>query len=152
MMGFMSVTMILSMFVSNTGACAMICPIVEALVKELYHRVLKIKKYFCNILHDEVFWNDRILKNAKMESKRVSLLNRLESTVNTQGINSLPSLQTILTHLFTFFCTFFSDLISKARRVRVTLLLSIAYSANIGGTGTLIGSTPQLALKGIVEE
>lgn len=25
------------MFVSNTGACAMICPIVEALVEELYH-------------------------------------------------------------------------------------------------------------------
>ena len=47
----------------------------------------------------------------------------------------------------------FSDVVSrKARRVRVTLLLSIAYSANIGGTGTLIGSTPQLALKGIVEE
>jgi len=47
----------------------------------------------------------------------------------------------------------FSDVRSRrARRVRVTLLLSIAYSANIGGTGTLIGSTPQLALKGIVEE
>lgn len=25
------------MFVSNTGACAMICPIAEALVEELYH-------------------------------------------------------------------------------------------------------------------
>jgi len=37
MMGFMGVTMFLSMFVSNTGACAMICPIVEALVEELFH-------------------------------------------------------------------------------------------------------------------
>lgn len=40
----------------------------------------------------------------------------------------------------------------RLRRLRVTLLLAVAYSANIGGTGTLIGSTPQLALKGIVEE
>ena len=40
----------------------------------------------------------------------------------------------------------------KARKLRIALLLSVAYSANIGGTGTLIGSTPQLALKGIVEE
>jgi sodium-dependent dicarboxylate transporter 2/3/5 len=40
----------------------------------------------------------------------------------------------------------------KARQLRITLLLSVAYSANIGGTGTLIGSTPQLALKGIIEE
>ena len=38
-MGFMSVTMLLSMFVSNTGATAMICPIVEALVRELFHEV-----------------------------------------------------------------------------------------------------------------
>ncbi len=38
------------------------------------------------------------------------------------------------------------------RRLRVTLLLAVAYSANVGGTGTLIGSTPQLALKGILEE
>lgn len=35
--GFMLVTMFLSMFVSNTGACAMITPIVEAMVEELFH-------------------------------------------------------------------------------------------------------------------
>ena len=40
----------------------------------------------------------------------------------------------------------------RGRRLRVTLLLAVAYSANVGGTGTLIGSTPQLALKGIIEE
>ena len=40
----------------------------------------------------------------------------------------------------------------KARQLRIALLLSVAFSANIGGTGTLIGSTPQLALKAIVEE
>lgn len=42
-MGFMSVTMLLSMFVSNTGACAMICPIVEALVQELFHKVIFLR-------------------------------------------------------------------------------------------------------------
>lgn len=40
MMGFMAVTGFLSMFVSNTGACAMICPIVEAMVAELYQDVI----------------------------------------------------------------------------------------------------------------
>ena len=30
--------------------------------------------------------------------------------------------------------------------------LCVAYASNIGGTGSLIGSSPQLALKGIVQE
>lgn len=69
MMGFMSVTMVLSMFVSNTGACAMICPIVEALVHELFHRVT-IK----NVLNFEkvdlkFVERCRILKNVKMERR-----------------------------------------------------------------------------------
>lgn len=36
MLGFMGVTMFLSMWVSNTGSTAMIVPIVEALISELY--------------------------------------------------------------------------------------------------------------------
>ena len=38
------------------------------------------------------------------------------------------------------------------RRFRVAILMAVAYSANIGGTGSLIGSSPQLALKGILNE
>lgn len=37
-------------------------------------------------------------------------------------------------------------------RSRVCILMSLAYSSNIGGTGSLIGSGPQLALKGILNE
>ncbi len=37
-------------------------------------------------------------------------------------------------------------------RSRVCILMSIAYSSNIGGTGSLIGSGPQLAFKGILNE
>ncbi|XP_046437439.1 solute carrier family 13 member 2-like [Daphnia pulex] len=113
MMGFMSVTMLLSMFVSNTGACAMICPIVEALVQELFHKDSK-----------ENEGEDKTQLTAE-ENQVV----REEFADDDDDVRS-----------------------RRARRVRVTLLLSIAYSANIGGTGTLIGSTPQLALKGIVEE
>ena len=32
------------------------------------------------------------------------------------------------------------------------LLLGIAYAANIGGTGTLIGTPPNMVLAGVVEE
>ena len=42
MLGVMSVTMFLSMWVSNTGATAMIVPIVEALIQQLF-KVLKLQ-------------------------------------------------------------------------------------------------------------
>ena len=65
-------------------------------------------------------------------------------------IPPLPSLSLSLSPLSSLLSR--SQTTERWRRLRVTLLLAVAYSANIGGTGTLIGSTPQLALKGIVEE
>jgi len=38
------------------------------------------------------------------------------------------------------------------KSIRICVLMSIAYASNIGGTGSLIGSGPQLALKGILNE
>ncbi|TRY78487.1 hypothetical protein TCAL_06174 [Tigriopus californicus] len=40
----------------------------------------------------------------------------------------------------------------RSREFRKMLLLSVAYSANIGGTGTMTGSTPNLALMGFLEK
>ena len=37
------------------------------------------------------------------------------------------------------------------KRVRTTVLLSVAYSVSIAGTGTLIGSGTPIAMKGIVD-
>ena len=38
------------------------------------------------------------------------------------------------------------------RRIRTPMMLSVGYSASIGGAGTLIGSGAPLAFKGILEE
>jgi sodium-dependent dicarboxylate transporter 2/3/5 len=40
----------------------------------------------------------------------------------------------------------------KMRKIRTGILMSVAYASNIGGTGSLIGSTPQLAFQGILDE
>lgn len=39
-----------------------------------------------------------------------------------------------------------------AKKISTGILLSVAYASNVGGTGSLIGSGPQLTLKGIVNE
>jgi sodium-dependent dicarboxylate transporter 2/3/5 len=40
----------------------------------------------------------------------------------------------------------------RKRKIRVGCMMSIAYASNIGGTGSQIGSSPQLALKGILQK
>ena len=40
----------------------------------------------------------------------------------------------------------------KWSRLAKALSLSIAYAANIGGTGSMIGSSPNLVLKGQIEK
>ena len=40
----------------------------------------------------------------------------------------------------------------RKRKIRVGAMMCIAYASNIGGTASLIGSSPQLALKGILYE
>ena len=40
----------------------------------------------------------------------------------------------------------------KDKNVRNMLLLALAYSANIGGTGTIIGTPPNLITVGVIEE
>lgn len=40
----------------------------------------------------------------------------------------------------------------RERVLRKTMLLAVAYSANIGGTGSLIGTAPNLVLKGLFDE
>ena len=41
---------------------------------------------------------------------------------------------------------------AKNNQIRNCILLSIAYSSNIGGTGTIIGAGPNLVLKGILSQ
>ena len=37
---------------------------------------------------------------------------------------------------------------TKKRKIRIMIYLSVAYAANVGGTGTLTGTGPNLVLKG----
>jgi sodium-dependent dicarboxylate transporter 2/3/5 len=45
-----------------------------------------------------------------------------------------------------------NDLTTKEHNIYKAILLSICYSASIGGTGTLIGTGPNIVLNGDLEK
>ncbi|GFT08300.1 hypothetical protein TNCV_1439011 [Trichonephila clavipes] len=128
MLGFMTTTMFLSMWISNTATTAMMVPIVDAVLDELQREEKK------NLKSDAAISMITIRSNTS-NSLWNSEANKNHYQVNMQLSNSSSSGPQ-----------------KDYRHLRDSLLLSIAYAANCGGTGTVIGSGPNLVLKGLVEE
>ncbi|XP_046440679.1 solute carrier family 13 member 5-like [Daphnia pulex] len=130
MVGFMGTTAFLSMWISNTATTAMMVPIVEAVVAELYKDE-----------DEKSVGSSHITVAISNDSIQELVPDSLSFKDNSEKSSSSPLSQAA------------KDTEKERRRkVRVGVMMCIAYASNIGGTGSLIGSSPQLALKGIVQE
>ncbi|XP_071033527.1 Na(+)/citrate cotransporter isoform X3 [Parasteatoda tepidariorum] len=132
MLGFMVTTMFLSMWISNTATTAMMVPIVDAVLDELEKEERKTMKCDAAISCKKMI---SLPSNASSSTIWNVELNKNHYQINMQlsnNSNSSPE--------------------KEFRRLRDSLLLSIAYAANCGGTGTVIGSGPNLVLKGLMED
>lgn len=140
-LGFMVNTMFLSMWISNTAATALMIPIVDAVLIELWkHKDDADHGYELSGVREEVTVTTGTLASSSDETPAArsragsvySLSKRRTSLVR-------PSLQPDVTE--------FDD---EFRKLRRCIYLGICYSANIGGTGTLTGTGTNLILYGFV--
>ncbi|KAM9177315.1 solute carrier family 13 member 2 [Mergus octosetaceus] len=143
LMGFMVVTAFLSMWISNTATTAMMVPIAQAVLDQLHKSEMEFKttgQESENInkafeLQEEPTKSNKeepTKPNNFTETDQKGDSNVLTIEEDTQRNENLQD--------------------EKHKKLSKGLSLSICYAASIGGIATLTGTTPNLVLKGQVDE
>nr|XP_060613708.1 solute carrier family 13 member 2 [Anolis sagrei ordinatus] len=128
LMGFMVVTAFLSMWISNTATTAMMMPIAQAVLNQLH--------------------------KTEQETTGPETTEKANSNINPafelqeQAVNGhVVTLEKVRSPE-----TDYQKLEEKHRSTCKGINLAVCYSASIGGLATLTGTTPNLVLKGQVDE
>ncbi|XP_075744004.1 solute carrier family 13 member 2-like [Rhipicephalus microplus] len=123
LLGFMLVTMVLSMWIPNTASTSIMAPIAMAVVDQMH---TSTKSHFKDVESSDF---EFLMKQQEPIHKYNKISSRKDSSnaADSQG------------H-------------SRQKKLRTVMLLSVAYAANIGGTGSLIGTGSNLVLKGLMDD
>ncbi|KAI1280642.1 Solute carrier family 13 member 5 [Halotydeus destructor] len=126
LLGFMLNTMFLSMWISNTAATALMIPIVDAVLVQLRHRTKSV------------------LGNM---DKRMSIISSLDGPESGRP-SSFP-----MRSRASSIVPLEDPSVDEAAfvKMKTAIYLGICYAANIGGTGTLTGTTTNLILVGLLQ-
>ncbi|XP_008118653.2 solute carrier family 13 member 2 [Anolis carolinensis] len=127
LMGFMVVTAFLSMWISNTATTAMMMPIAQAVLNQLHKT------------EQETTEPETTEKANSNINPAFELQEQANGHIVTVEKGRLPE-------------TDYRKLEEKHRKTCKGINLAICYSASIGGLATLTGTTPNLVLKGQVDE
>lgn len=154
MMGFMGVTAFLSMWISNTATTAMMLPIAQAVLKQLEdteanNDELELRSSTGNgraITNGTAIANGKA--NAAFEMHENSDDVPTPRYTNTPAVAPVDEEQGVEAALA-------SRRMARERKYQLLgkgMSLCVCYSASIGGTATLTGTTPNLILKGQLDD